>query len=194
MQNVRTTFFDDFGEPHRSLDERIAALLKVVEVDPANLEVRHRLMECAVQKGDWATYIYQAMDCAELEVWAGRRESAIDYYERILHLEERAVIPEYQVQSVMQIRQLVAQVKPEIYLRIGEYHLEAGRPEQAGGYLQRSAQLKPGVWDTHFALGKCYLAQGKNGNAAAEFRETLRLVVDYSPEMIPEIEQHLSRC
>lgn len=186
------------GDPDErpgSLEALIVSLLSTVEVDPGNLEVRHRLMECASQKGDWTVYVYQALDCAELEVLAGRREQAVGYYERLLALEERVVLgPRDRADAVMQVRQLVATVKPEIYLRIGEYHLDFGRFEQAEFYLRKSAKLKPGIWDTDFALGKCLLARGRPAEAAEAFREAIRLVAEDFPEIVTELEGWLARC
>lgn len=178
-----------------SLEALIASLLRSVEVEPANLEVRHRLMECAAQKGDWTIYVFQAMDCAELEVMAGRHQEAVAYYERILGLEDRVVLgPRCRADAVMQVRQMVATVKPELYLRIGEYHLDGERFDLSEEFLRRSARLKPGVWDTELALGKCLLALERAGEAAEAFREAIRLVAKDFPEEVPRIEEWLARC
>lgn len=191
----RLTYPDGPEDQPGSLEARIASLLRNVEVDPANLEVRQRLMECVAQKGDWTVYVYQALDCAELEAMAGRQRESVAYYERILGLEDRVVLgPSCRVDSVMQVRQLVATVKPEIYLRIGEYHLEGERLDLAEDFLRRSARLKPGIWDTELALGKCLLALGRGGEAATAFREAIRLVAEDSREEVGRIEEWLARC
>lgn len=181
-------------DPDDRLDS-LVGLLRAIEKDPGNLQLRHRVMECAGQKGDWTVYVYQALDCAELEHMAGRREEAVAYYERLLALEDRVVLgPGSRADVAMQVRQLVASVKPEVYLRIGEYHLDFGRPERAELYLRKSAKLRPGIWDTELALGKCLLAQGRPAEAAGAFREAIRLVREDFPEEVPRLEEWLARC
>ncbi len=110
----RLTYPDGPEDRPGSLEAGIASLLRTVEVDPGNLEVRQRLIECA-----------------ELEAMVGRQREAVAYYERILGLEDRVVLgPRCRADAVMQVRQLVATVRPEIYLRIGEYHLEGEQLDQ----------------------------------------------------------------
>lgn len=158
------------------LEEAIQALQRVVEEDPQNLEVRNAIIKFAQQKGDYATVIYQHMDCSELYVLAGDKKSAMERYETILRLEETVQLgPHSRPDAVMQVRQLVATVKPEIYLRIGEFRLEHNQVDQALQYLKKSQELKPGIWDTHMALGRSYMLKEMYREAIGEFQEVLRL-------------------
>lgn len=162
------------------LDEAIQALQRVVEEDPQNLEVRNAIIRYAAQKGDYATVIYQHMDFAELYVLAGDKKTAIERYDLILRLEE--TVPGARTEVVAQVRSLVATVKPEIYLRIGEFRLEHNHVDQALQYLKKSQELKPGIWDTHMALGRCYVLKEMFREAIGEFQEVLRLTQDNAQE------------
>lgn len=165
------------------LDEAIQALLKVVEEDPQNLEVRNAIIKFASQKGDYTVVVYQHMDCAELYVLAGDKKSAMERYETILRLEETVQLgPHSRADAVMQVRQLVATVKPEIYLRIGEFRLEHNQVDQALQYLKKSQELKPGIWDTHMALGRAFMIKEAYKDAIGEFQEVLRLTQEDGQE------------
>jgi tetratricopeptide (TPR) repeat protein len=158
------------------LDEAVQALQRVVEEDPQNLEVRNAIIRFAQQKGDYQTVIFQHMDCAELYVLAGDKKAAMERYETILRLEETVQLgPQNRPDAVTQVRSLVAQVKPEIYLRIGEFRLDHGQVDQALQYLKKSQELKPGIWDTHMALGRSYMLKEMFREAIGEFQEVLRL-------------------
>jgi len=165
------------------LDEAIQALQRVIEEDPQNLEVRNAIIKYAQQKQEYATVIYQHMDCAELYVMAGDKKSAMERYETILRLEETVQLgPQSRPDAVVQVRQLVAQVKPEIYLRIGEFRLDHGQVDQALQYLKKSQELKPGIWDTHMALGQAYMQKEMLKESIGEFQEVLRLTQEDAQE------------
>lgn len=158
------------------LDEAFQALQKVVEEAPQDLPVRAALIELALRKKDYQTVVAQHMDCAELLWRAGDRDASMGRYEKVLRLEE-VVQPGYP-QVVAEVRRLVAEVKAEIYLRIGEFRLEQQQPEQALQYLKKSQELKPGIWETHLALGRAYLATQAHKEAIGELQEVLRLSQD----------------
>ncbi len=139
------------------------ALQKVADAVPANLKVRAQLIELARQMGDATTLVYQYMDCAELHSMSGNILGAWEQYEHILRLE------------AAEVRDLVAAVKPEIYLRFGEFSLAQGHPQKALMYLRKSYELKPGVWETNQALGRTYFELGQDKAAIREFQEVLRL-------------------
>lgn len=165
------------------VDDAIQALLRVVEEDPQNLEVRAHIIRFASQKGDYQTVIFQHMDCAELYVLAGDKKSAMDRYETILRLEETVQLgPQSRPDAVTTVRGFVAQVKPEIYLRIGEFRLEHSQVDQALQYLKKSQELKPGIWDTHMALGRAYMMKDLFKEAIGEFQEVLRLTQEDGQE------------
>lgn len=158
------------------LEEAIQALQRVVEEDPQNLEVRNAIIKFAQQKTDYATVIFQHMDCAEIHLMAGDKKAAMERYDTILRLEETVQLgPQSRPDAVTQVRGLVAQVKPEIYLRMGEFRLDHGQVDQALQYLKKSQELKPGIWDTHMALGRAYMLKEMFREAIGEFQEVLRL-------------------
>lgn len=161
------------------LDDALTALNRVVEEDQQNLDVRNAIIKFASQKGDYATVIYQHMDCAEIYVLGGDKKSAMERYEIILRLEETV---QARPDVIPQVRQLVAQVKPSIYLRIGEFRLDHGQVDQALQYLKKSQELMPGIWDTHMALGRSYMMKEMYREAIGEFQEVLRLTQEKLPE------------
>jgi len=152
------------------LDEALQALQRVVEELPQNLPVLSALIEVALQKKDYQTVVAHSMGCAQLLWLAGDGKAAIERYEQLLRLEEE-VVPE----KVADVRRMVAQVKPEIYRRIGESRLEHQNVEQALQYLTKARELAPGVWQTHLALGRAYLAKQTYKEAIGELQEVLRL-------------------
>lgn len=176
------TYASKLAQANR-LDEAIQALQKVVEEDQHNLEVRNAIIKYAQQKQDYPSVIYQHMDCAELYIHAGDKKSAMERYETILRLEETVQLgPQSRPDAVTVVRQLVAQVKPEIYLRIGEFRLEQGQVDQALQYLKKSQELKPGIWDTHMALGRAYMSKEMLKESIGEFQEVLRLTQEDGQE------------
>jgi tetratricopeptide (TPR) repeat protein len=165
------------------VEKAVKDLLNVVDTEPQNIEVRNAIIKYATQANDYATVIYQHMDCAEIYVLAGDRKSAMERYETILRLEETVQLgPQARPDAVTQVRQLVATVKPEIYLRIGEFRLDHGQVDQALQYLKKSQELKPGIWDTHMALGRCFAAKELYKEAIGEFSEVLRLAPEDGAE------------
>ncbi len=165
------------------LDEAIQVLYRLLEVDPQNFEVRNAVIEYAKRNGNYASVIYQLMDCSELYVLAGEMISAMEQYHKILRLEETVQLGIHnRTDAVMQVRRLVAQVKPEIYLRIGELHFEHGQIDQAVQYLTQSSKLKSGIWDTHYALGRCYLQKEMFSEAVDELHEVARLTQEDGPD------------
>jgi len=177
MRPTAAGFLDPDEEPSRgSLDQAIQSCLKVLEEDPANLQIRHRVIKYATQKGAYDIVIFQWMDVAEIHALAGENAASMRCYETILSLEDTLQLsPGVRADAVQVLRQLVAQVKPEIYLHLGEYQLEQGSLQSAERYLRKSIELKPELWNTHFALGKCLLEAGRNTEAITEFQEMLRV-------------------
>lgn len=151
-------------------DEAMQALQRVVEELPQNLPVRSALIEVALQKKDYQTVVSQHMECAELLMLAGDPKAAIEQYKQIISLEglggaeEAAPLP-----------LLIGQLKPEIYRRAGEARLQLGHLEVAVHYLEVAQELAPGVWQTHLALGRAYLATQSYKAAIGELQEVLRL-------------------
>lgn len=177
------------------LDEAIQSLQHIVERDPQNLEVRGQVIRFATQKGDYATVIYQLLDCAELLALAGDKQGAMDRYQAILRLEETVQpSPHHRADMVWQVRNLVSQVKPEIYLRLGEFRLEQGRLDQAHAYLAKSLELKPATWDTHMALARVYLARGEHREAIRPLQEVLRLTQEDGSEAQAQAYQYLGQA
>lgn len=159
--------------------EAMAVLEKLIESHPAEIRIRDQLIKLSAQQGDYAAVIFHQMDCAELYQMGGDRIRAMERYEVILRLEETVQTgPHSRHDAVMQVRQLVAQVKPEIYLRIGEFRLANGQLDQAQQYLRKSLELKPGIWDVNLALGKVYLRKEMFKECIGELQEVVRLAGD----------------
>lgn len=164
-------------------DEALDAYQKVSEHDQHNLEVRNHIISICIKKGDYQEVILQHIDCAEILTMQGQRQQAIERYEAILRLEETVQLnAQIKGDAVSQVRQLVAQYKPEIYFQIGEFHLESKKIDLALQYLRKSHELSPGRWQTHLALGKAYMQKEMDKEAIGEFQEVLRLAPEESAQ------------
>jgi tetratricopeptide (TPR) repeat protein len=172
-------------------DEALDAFNKILKHDPHHLEVRNAIIRISIQKADYEEVIHQHMDCAEIYMMRGQRDESIKRYNQILRLEETVQqAPQGRGDAVTQVRSLVAQVKPEIYYQIGDFHLESNKIDVALQYLKKSQELAPGRWEIHMALGRVYMARENLRESIGEFQEVLRLAPEESAqayEMLGEI-------
>jgi tetratricopeptide (TPR) repeat protein len=157
---------------HGHLKKAVDDLLSVVESEPLNIPVRDAIIAYAAQQNDYTMVIDQHMDCAEIGLMAGDRKSAEKRYEIILALNESLPLGP---NAPSELRQLLANVRPEIHLRIGEMRLDEGLIDQAFIHLFKAQEYEPGVWETHLALGRCHMAKLQYRQAIGEFQEVLRL-------------------
>lgn len=145
-------------------EQRVRQLESAIEASPYDLAPRRALIELARQARDVETMLSQQMDCAELLLRQGEQQGAIQLYQTILEFEEHPAC-----------RDLVADLKPEIYLTYGEMFLENGQLDHAADYLRASRDLQPERPDTHLTLARCYIDQEHHREAIHELQEVLRL-------------------
>ena len=65
---------------------------------------------------------------------------------------------------------------PEIFYRMGQYHLTAGRPAIAVSFFDKSRQAKPDYWPPYVELAKVSASLGKRSDAIAVLEEGLKLM------------------
>jgi tetratricopeptide (TPR) repeat protein len=77
---------------------------------------------------------------------------------------------------------------PEIFYRVGQYHLKAGRPVESMSHFNKSRTTKPDYWPPYIELAKISAALGKQQEAVAVLEEGLKLMPDQ-----PQLTEALKR-
>ena len=149
--------------------------------------------QVVTQNGDYDGYVKKVVELGRSFEAQGRGPQAQLCYQAVLRLEDRVFDKPEQQQLV---RRLVSQAKPGIFQRIGEIHQRAGKLELAIAYLKKSADISPGVWQTHMALGRAWAVKGDYKEAIGAFQEVIRLSPEQAPGaqvMLAEVFVRMSR-
>lgn len=171
-------------------DQAMATYRQVLELAPEDVQVREHILGAAEKVGDYGEFITQNMALAEVFASQGDENAAVERYKQILALEQSVRKKGFGGEEAAEIQSRVAQVKPEIFFRTGRFHLEQGKYDEAVEWLKPSLDIDPGRWDTHMALGRAYMAQGKDKEAIGEFQEVVRLAPNEAAqayEMLGEV-------
>jgi hypothetical protein len=76
------------------------------------------------------------------------------------------------------IYERVAELEPKnarVLNMLGVMRINAGRVQEAEGYLRRAVGLAPDFADAHYNLGLCLMKEGKSAEAIAMFRRVLEI-------------------
>ena len=171
-------------------DQAMVAYRQVLDLAPEDLAVREHVLNAAARRGDYGEVISQCMALAELAASQGDEEEAIRRYQDVLNLEQSVRKKGFGGEEAAEIQGRVALVKPEIFFRTGRFYLEQGKFDEAVEWLRPSLDIDPGRWDTHMALGRAFMAQGKDKEAIGEFQEVVRLAPNEAAqayEMLGEV-------
>ncbi|MGE0492544.1 MAG: tetratricopeptide repeat protein [Vulcanimicrobiota bacterium] len=155
-------------------DQAVAIYQELLRQYPYSLELREQFIIVSFRNGDYHSVIQQYLDCAEIYYTEGDWESAIRRYEETLRLPE-IVDGQHGPGAGDPVRELVDQVRPDIYYQFGDFHLDRGYADLALQYLQKSDQLSPGRWETHMAMGQAHLLKGQDKEAIQAFHQVLQL-------------------
>jgi len=156
-------------------DEALADYRQALELAPEDVGIRDHILEAATARGDYSEVVGQCMALAELFASRGEADQAVERYKVIVNLEQSLRKKGFGGEEAAEIQNKVAQVKPEIFSRIGSFHLDKQEHDEAVKWLRSSLEIDPGRWDTHMALGRAFMAQGKDKEAIGEFQEVVRL-------------------
>ncbi len=171
-------------------DQAMGAYGQALELAPEDVQLRDHILEAATRRGDYGEVISQCMALAELFAAQGEVDQAIERYKIIVNLEQSVRKKGFGGEEASEIQNRVAQVKPEIFSRIGRFYLDKGDHDESVGWLRSSLDIDPGRWDTHMALGRALMAQSKDKEAIGEFQEVVRLAPNEAAqayEMLGEV-------
>lgn len=168
--------------------EAVAGLRRVLGNQPELAEVRQALIGLMKKVGQWSDLVSLLQETAEQFERRGLHKEAIPCYEEILRLED--LLPSLKGPEGTELAGRLRQLKPKIYLRMGEFHQRLRNLDVALSYLRKSQEVGPGRWETHLALGRAYAQKEQYREAIGEFQEILRLSPEQSGtayEMLGEI-------
>lgn len=171
-------------------DAALEIYRQVLESTPDDVQVREHVLNIAQKRGEYGEVVNQYMALAEIFASQGEDQEAMARYQEIQKLEESVRKKGFGPQEAAEIQARVAQVKPQIFLRMGRYYLDQGRGEEAHDLLTGSLELEPGNWETHMALGRSFMARGMDKEAIGEFQEVVRLAPNEAAqayEMLGEV-------
>lgn len=146
----------------------------LMEESPESVNLQQHVLEKARQAGDYVEVISRNMVIAELLVQQGEFDQARLRYKDVIDLEQEAKSSNNQ-EFAAELINLVAQVKAEIFARMGCIDILEGKADEAINWLRPSLDLDPSRWDTHMAMGRAYMAANRDKEAIGEFQEVVRL-------------------
>lgn len=161
----------------------------LMQESPQSVELQQHVLDMARQAGDYAEVIDRNMVIAELLVQQGEYDQARFRYKDVIDLEQEAKSGGNQALA-NDLLNLIAQVKPEIFARMGCIDILEGKAEDAINWLRPSLDLDPSRWDTHMAMGRAYMAANRDKEAIGEFQEVVRLAPNEAAqayEMLGEV-------
>ncbi len=147
---------------------------QALQAHPGDMELHLHVLDMATQAGDYAEIISRNMAVAELCAQNGEYDAARSRYKDVIDLEQEARNGNARI-NPSELVNLVAQVKPEIFAKMGDIDILEGKAEDAINWLKPSLELAPSRWETHMAMGRAFMATGQDQKAIGEFQEVVRL-------------------
>jgi tetratricopeptide (TPR) repeat protein len=164
--------------------------------DPTNEEIRRRLIDLTMEKGDFQQVVVEFFDWAEACQENGAIDEAIRIYQEILGIDTTIegslsnLDPETAEATMGQVRETINTASSAIFFNLGFLYLDRGAAEESISCLQKSLEFNPSDPKTHTLLGQVYMQKGMDKEANGEFQEVVRLAPDeaaYAYEMLGEI-------
>jgi|GEM_PF-3270521 len=162
-------------------DSAIAKYQRALRIEPANIEVREKIIEMYKNKGAYREAIIEYVKLAKTSKSKGNLDFAVKVLEDCLNIEQTIkkkgkIFGRSATVDLGIIREALQEYKPSIYYELGEIYIEAGNLSLAEESFRKS--LEEGgdkLVDIHRNLGEIYLKQGDTERALGEFQEIMRI-------------------
>ncbi|MDQ7822105.1 MAG: tetratricopeptide repeat protein [Candidatus Eremiobacteraeota bacterium] len=176
------------------LDEAVDMYQRALQFEPQNSNVRRNIVNIFMKKGEFDIAVQEYLNWARACQERGALDDALTVYQEIIGLEGQAAKKSFLMGqrggSGEQLKDLVNNIKGEIFYQMGMILQTKGHLDDSIQYLRACYELSPQDAKVHMALGQAYMKKGMDKEAVGEFQEVVRLApadAAYAYEMLGEI-------